>query len=239
MENQNNETISIEEFVETLPGWGPKYIESIPMGKDKPPAKMIGVKGANKIAAKCGISITAVEVIDETDDYITVVAASLYRDRTDYGSKRQQKKGSIAPFENAVSKARRKAIVNMVPEQEIIDKTFSNDLSNEKYVKAAKAIEKAELEARSVAGKQGLKLNELGTSVKLVSEFAQKENGQDTTLWGVNDWNRYKDMLENPKKWHLEGSQQAIPEDGEEDDVELDESDMVDETDDKEEEIPI
>lgn len=241
----NQEVISIEEFVERLPEWNfDKYIEKIPTGQGKDKASMIGVQGANFIASKCGISITAVEVIDETDEYITVMAAAQYRERTDFGCKRQDKKGSRAPFEMAVSKARRKGICNMVPEKEIIARLSSDDFSDSKYIKAAKAIESAELKARSAASEVAPKLKEFGTNVEAVSKSAQDENGSDTSIWGINDWKRFEDMLRNPDKWHLLEGETKTDKDSS-DSTELDmtdateEADILDETTDDSEDLVI
>lgn len=245
-EERATDTISIEEFVERMPEWNfSQYLEPIKLGNKT--ITMIGVKGANYIAYKCGISIPEVEIHEETPDDITVLATSEYRGKTDWGVKRQAKKGSSAPMENAISKARRNAILAQVPEKEIIAKAQAKPAkANEKqqgkpvenqYTKAAAAIEAAHKSSQVVARDQKIKdqLELLGIDVNFVFDRAKKMSGDDTDIWGVKDWQMLEHMLTNPEEWEL-GKQ---IEDSSEADEEVDEDDAEDDLDEVDEEPPM
>ena len=227
MSQHNEEIISIEEFIARLPEWNiQQYVTKI---SGNP---MLGLKGANFVAYKCGISIIEAKKVDETEEYIESVATAKYRDRTDIGTKRQYKivsgKEVIAPLAQSFQKARRNAICNLLPHDVIVGKATMNE--ENKYFKAAKAIETAELAARAAAPEVAANLKSLGINVEFVSKKAQAMNGDDTSIWGVMQWNGYEDMLRNPDKWGLTSeSKKALVDEG--DNADVDESDSSDDED--------
>ena len=201
MNNQvNNQVISIDEFVDRLDEW---KIQGEPYVYDIQGNKMLGIAGANFVAYKCGISVDS-ETVEETDTYIESMAVANYREITAKGTKRQVKKGSNAPLEMSHQKARRNAICNLIPEDVIIGVAEKPPIQSP-YLKAAKAIGEAHSLSQSAARDDAVKadLESLGIDVTYVLEKAKESNGDDTTIWGVLDWQRLEHMLRNPKDWGL------------------------------------
>ena len=223
----DTDVISIDEFVRRLPEWNiDQYVEVIKLDNNKT-VRMLGVKGANFIAYKCGISIVQVKILDETAEYIDVMAIAQYRDRMDSGIKRQTKKGSKAPLENAVSKARRNAILAMIPHNVIVGTAKqSSPAQDDKLMKLAAEIGKAEASARAVSAEQANRLKEIGLSVEIVSNKAVEIIGATSGLWSVMQWKQLEDMFKNPDKYDIIGEDSDDENiDTEDDEVEMDQSD--------------
>lgn len=219
----NNELISIEEFVDRLPEWNmDQYVHTI-QGK-----KMLSLQGANFVAWKCGISITGVEVIEETDEYIDVIAVSEYRDRLEKGSKRQKKSPEMHfPFENAVQKARRNAICNQIPHDVIVGAAKPPNAETP-YIILAKKIEEAHLAAQAAAREHKDNLISLGLSNDIILAKAKEMNGLATDEWSVGSWKVLKNMIENPVEWELVEESDEEPDDDAEEETSIAEVDKPD-----------
>lgn len=216
-----NDSISIEEFIVRLPEWNmSQYVFPI-QGK-----KMLSLQGANFVAGKCGISIISVGKTDETDEYIDMMAVGEYRGRTDHGIKRQYKKDDNgkdvrAPLENAVSKARRNAICALIPHDIIVGQATAP--LDSPYIKAAKAIEAAHVSAQNAGREQIDSLSKIGLTVNIILEEANSINGDDTSKWGVMQWEDLESMIRNPAKYELG---KPIDDKADESTEEVDESDV-------------
>lgn len=86
----------------------------------------VSADGVNKLAVAAGISIDEVEIVDETDEYVTVKATAVNADGTTHcGLVREPKavNGRINPYaiQTATTKAQRNAKKGLLPMSEIKD----------------------------------------------------------------------------------------------------------------------